>query len=736
MTRTSTGPSAPLSAAPPELIVLQSIRELRTTTNPYVVQLVRDLAATDGLRVVTFSWRTALLGRWDVLHVHWPELVVRRGSRARTAAGMVLLLVLLLRVRLGRKALVRTVHNVTPHEPGLPGEAALLALLDRWTTTAVVLDEAVRPRGSTPTTLIPHGDYTQWFAAHEVPASVPGRLLTFGLIRPYKGVERLGSAFAALTDPAATLAVVGRPINEAMAAEVRAIAEADPRVSVALGHADDAALAASIGQAELVVLPYTTMANSGAVLLALSLGRPVLVADNPLNRGLAAEVGPGWVHLFSGEIDVDDLTRALAAVREGGRAAHPDLSRRTWDVVTAAHRDAYVAAAARAARAGRGDADGPLRIALVGTRGVPARYGGFETAVEEVGRRLAARGHDVVVYCRSTDGDASPAAEHLGMRLVHLPALRHRALETLSHTGFSVAHLVTHRVDAAIVFNAANAPWLPLVRAARIPVATHVDGLEWKRAKWGNGGRRYYRLAEALSVRWSDALIADAQGIADYYTEEFRVPSELIAYGAPIVGPADDRLVELDLTSGGYHLVVARFEPENHVEPIVAGYVRSGARLPLVVVGSAPYADAYIASVRAAADDRVRFLGGVWDQELLDQLYANARTYLHGHSVGGTNPSLLRAIGAGAPTIAFDVSFNREVLGDDGRYFTGAHDVAPALEEAEADLAASRARGEALRRRATRYDWDDVALGYERLVRSLAGRELRRPRGAGRRYAP
>ena len=132
-----------------------------------------------------------------------------------------------------------------------------------------------------------------------------------------------------------------------------------------------------------------------------------------------------------------------------------------------------------------------LRVALVGTRGVPARYGGFETAVEEVGQRLAERGHDVVVYCRTTPGATEVRARtHLGMRLVHLPAARKRSLETLSHTALSVAHLLAHRPDAAHVFNAANSPLLPALRAARVPVATHVDGLEWKRAKWGGTGRR------------------------------------------------------------------------------------------------------------------------------------------------------------------------------------------------------------------------------------------------------
>ena len=152
-----------------------------------------------------------------------------------------------------------------------------------------------------------------------------------------------------------------------------------------------------------------------------------------------------------------------------------------------------------------------------------------------------------------------------------------------------------------------------------------------------------------MAVRWSDALIADAQGIADYYATEFGAADRAAGLRRPDHDePGPTRVEELGLRPHEYHLVVARFEPENHVHEIVDGYHRARARLPLVVVGSAPYADEYTAAIEAAAegDPRVRLLGGVWDQGQLDELYANALTYLHGHSVGGTNPSLLRAMGA------------------------------------------------------------------------------------------
>lgn len=374
-------------------------------------------------------------------------------------------------------------------------------------------------------------------------------------------------------------------------------------------------------------------------------------------------------------------------------------------------------------RAG-GTGERRLSIAMIGTRGVPAAYGGFETAVEEIGRRLADRGHNVTVYCRRT----TPAAPkmYLGMRLVELPVLRHKILETLSHTALSVLHAVLHRpADVAFVFNAANAPFVPLLRLRKIPSVVHVDGLEWKRDKWGGAGRRYYRWAEEVSVCQADALIADAQGIVDYYREEFSIPTELISYGTKILrNTPSDRLVELGLRPGGYHLVVARFEPENHVDVIVEGYRASGASLPLVVVGSAPYAADHTTHISelAASDPRIRMLGGVWDQEQLDQLYTHASTYLHGHSVGGTNPSLLRAMGAGTKVIAWDVVFNREVLGIDGAYFAQASTLSVLIDEAEANPEGSAEVALALQQRAQElYNWDSVAGSYETLAYRVSG---------------
>lgn len=375
---------------------------------------------------------------------------------------------------------------------------------------------------------------------------------------------------------------------------------------------------------------------------------------------------------------------------------------------------------------------------MIGTRGVPARYGGFETAIEEVGSRLVDRGHDVTVYRRREAGETTSPRTHLGMRLVTVPAIRHKVLETLSHTTLSALHMMLRtRFDAVFMFNAANSAVLPILWTRNARVAVHVDGLEWQRSKWSGAGQTYYRIAESISVRWADALIADARGIADYYDEEFDASSVLISYGAKILErPSSDRLEALGYEPGRYHLVVARFEPENHVDVVVEGFRDGPSTLPLLVVGSAPYSDEYTAQVHdlAAGDDRIRFLGPVWDQELLDQLYANALVYFHGHSVGGTNPSLLRAMGAGTAVCAFDVNFNREVLGDLGEFFDAPSAVARAAGIFESDPLAADARGNALRDRAREsYDWDRVTDGYETLADDLAHGRSRRRVSSGRR---
>ena len=226
-----------------------------------------------------------------------------------------------------------------------------------------------------------------------------------------------------------------------------------------------------------------------------------------------------------------------------------------------------------------------------------------------------------------------------------------------------------------------------------IPVALHIDGHDARRAKWSGLGARYYRSATKWGSAIADAVIVDSHAVQAELAADYGVRADYIAYGAPEVHLDDRQVADIvgrhGLAPGGYHLVVARFEPENQVLEIVEGYAASSAQLPLVVVGFAGYPGDYARSVVEAAgrDDRVRLLGAVWDQQLLDALYAGARSYVHGHSVGGTNPSLLRAMAQSTPTIAYDCAYNRETTGGAALWFHGSDDVSDQLKVAEAEPA-------------------------------------------------
>ena len=367
----------------------------------------------------------------------------------------------------------------------------------------------------------------------------------------------------------------------------------------------------------------------------------------------------------------------------------------------------------------------------MGTRGVPASYGGFETAVEEIGKRLAARGYDVTVYCRNP---GQTLTEYEGMHLVNLPAVRHRMAETLSHTSLSTARaIIKDRPDVALVLNAGNAPLLKPLKAAAIPVAIHLDGLESKREKWRGAGARYYRWAEKVAVKQGDEVIADAQSIADHVHATYGRTCVVIPYGAEVIEPGFDRLHELGVVRRDYQLIVARLEPENHVLEAVHGYTISEETRPLLVVGGAPYSQWYIDRINEVATQSpsVRLLGGIYDQELLDQLYANARTYIHGHSVGGTNPSLLRAMGAGAPVLAFDCEFNREVTNGSAFFWRDADSLATILDEvAEGEIDEELNEFSQLGRTriAEQYQWDAVTDDYEALLHRLVGKKTKRAR--------
>jgi len=326
---------------PPAVTVLQSFPPPRGTTNPYLVQLVRSLPAD--VRTEYFSWRRALTAQYDVLHLHWPEVLLRspRPVKALARKAATALLLVVLRVR--RIAIVRTLHNPRPHEQPPPLDRAVLRGLDRATTRWIRLNPFTPAPDPERTTTILHGHYREWYGATDT-APVRGRLLCFGLLRPYKGVESLLAAFASVDDPSLCLRIVGSPTTADLREAVLAAASGDRRIAARLEYVDDATLREEVAAAELVVLPYRELHNSGAALLALSLDRPVLLPASEPASALAEEVGPGWVHVYEGELTGEALRAALARARAADRDGRPDLSRREWAEAGARHRDVYLAA--------------------------------------------------------------------------------------------------------------------------------------------------------------------------------------------------------------------------------------------------------------------------------------------------------------------------------------------------------------------------------------------------------
>ena len=365
-----------------------------------------------------------------------------------------------------------------------------------------------------------------------------------------------------------------------------------------------------------------------------------------------------------------------------------------------------------------------MRIAIVGTRGIPAAYGGFETLAWELSSRLAARGHEVTVYCRRGRTDESIEAP-AGVRRRFLPFLPGKYFETVSHTGLSALDSVVRGYDAMWVGNAANAVFCGIPRVRGTRVVLNVDGIERQRKKWEIVGRVWYAVGERLALRFPNAIVSDAEVIRDYYMERYRKPTSVIAYGAPILDrePAPDlaRHGLVGIEPGRYVLYVSRLEPENQADLVIRAYRNVPGNVPLLIVGDAPYAPEFKRQLTelAAKDPRVRLTGGIYGDGYRD-LQRGALAYVQATSVGGTHPALIEAMGAGNLVLAFRTPENEEVTAGSALLFDGERELATQLGRVGAHITrAGPFAGLARARAKSAYSWDAVTTRYEELWRRL-----------------
>lgn len=365
---------------------------------------------------------------------------------------------------------------------------------------------------------------------------------------------------------------------------------------------------------------------------------------------------------------------------------------------------------------------------MLGLYGMPLpqlHFTGFETAFGEIAPRLVEAGNEVTIYCRGSHYPREiRVPEYKGVKMKYVPSPGGKSFHAVIATWFAVLHaLVVGRYDVFFFVNVGMGHHAAVCRIFGARVVMNVDGLDWERGKWGVFARAYFRSAARSAIRFCNRLITDAVAMREIYLERFGKDTTMIAYGAYVESSEQPELVrKAGVEPGHYYLVAGRLVPENCADIIIEGFLATDSSKRLLIVGGANYESPFHRRLRDLATDRVVFAGHIHDQSLLKELYCNCFAYIHGHSVGGTNPSLLRAMGHGACVIANDTVFNREVLSEAGLYFAqDSSSVAESIVKVEGDSAlVSELRQRASERIRAHYTWDKVAREYDELFAEVA----------------
>ena len=364
------------------------------------------------------------------------------------------------------------------------------------------------------------------------------------------------------------------------------------------------------------------------------------------------------------------------------------------------------------------------RVAIIGTRGYPSYYGGFETAIRKLAPHLADAGWDVAVYGRSKSIRPDDPLLDRRVRSVLTPGVDSKSLSTLSYGLSAVLHAFWFKPDVALIMNVANGYWLPLLKLRGVPTVVNVDGIEWDRDKWGKAAKAVFKGGAWMTARFASRLITDSKVIQERWRREFNRSSAFIPYGGDVNG---DVAVQPGLRSGGYVLLVARFVPENTITEFFDAVELLKGEFPVVIVGSSGYGSELDDRAKKLSErfEQVTWLGHVSDDLKLASLWQHAGVYFHGHSVGGTNPALVQAMASGAPVLARDTEYNREVLLD------AAHFVLPKPSDIAAGLRlllSDESRRHALQtaginRALSHYTWEAVCESYSAELLALTAVE-------------
>ena len=367
-----------------------------------------------------------------------------------------------------------------------------------------------------------------------------------------------------------------------------------------------------------------------------------------------------------------------------------------------------------------------LRIAMLGSRGIPHTYSGYELFLGEVGPRLVSRGHEVIVYCRRSLFHRRPKT-YQGVQLIYLPSIETKVLGTPTHTLVSICDVLFRSVDMIFVVNLVNGFHCILPRLLGKNVAINVDGLDWKRDKWGKIGKAYFYLnAKCVRLICPKGVVTDAHEMRRIYLDEFDTPNVCITYGADLATTADPAVVrKYGLEPLKYYLIASRLVPENSADLIVRAFEKVRTTRVLAIAGNANYRSSFVDRLKQTKDERVRFLGHVGNADDVKELHCNAYAYIHGHSLGGTNPALLKALGCGNCVLALHTPFNVEVLQDYGILFErDPLDLAAKLQHIEDHPeVAVQYRRRAPERIREAYTWDKITDQYEELFLQLVAGE-------------